>query len=240
MIILIIYFILKSRNYKNAYKIENNYFEIKTIRRIWKFNISELSEFYEIKGNISKLYTFQFGEKKFNIYYDDNTKELIDFFYENYFEDFYKKKKLEYDIENVQYPKRKKNKLRIHIILGIILFFYTVFSIVLSLKNGDYIIQVIIDSILFWQFWFIRLHRILNERKYFDKEGFHEIKYVIPYSEIRSIIEIEKKILTLRHPIIINYLKIITDAEELNIEDNISCNISYYKYIKEKIKQNKK
>lgn len=240
LIIILIYFISKSRIVRNAYKFENNTFKIKSIGRIKEFNINDLTEFYEKKERKKLIYIFQFGNKKFHVYYDENMKELIDFFYANHFEFFYQKKKKEYDSKIGRCPERKKSELPIHIIFGLILLCYTVLSIIGLLKNGNDYFTMVLGSIMVWQHWFIVLHRIRNMKKYFDNEGFHEKKYIIPYSEIKSIIQTEKKILTLRWPTIVDYLKIITDVEEIHIEDNISCNVSFYRYIQEKIKQNKK
>lgn len=240
LIIILIYFIFKSRIVRNAYKFENNTFKIKSIGRIKEFNINDLTEFYEKRERKKLIYIFQFGNKKFHVYYDENMKELIDFFYANHFESFYQKKKQEYDSGKGQCPERKISELPIHIIFGFILLCYTILSIIGLLKNGDDYLTMVLGSIMVWQHWFIGLHRIRNMKKYFNNEGFHEKKYIIPYSEIKSIIKTEKKILTLRWPTIVDYLKIITDVEEIYIEDNISCNVSFYRYIQEKIKQNKK
>lgn len=238
LILLIIYFIAKSRKVRNAYKIENNSFTIKSFGKIKEFNIKELTDFYEKKEGKNLIYIFQFGNKKIHIYYDENMKEIIDFFYANHFEFFYQKKKQEYDSGKERCPESKRNKLLIHIIYGSVLLCWTVLCVILFLKDSNEYLKFVILFIMFWQHWFIELHRIRNMKKYFNNEGFHEKKYIIPYSEIKSIIKTKKKLLTLRWPTTVDYLTITTDVEEIDIEDNISCNISFYRYIQEKLKLN--
>lgn len=238
LILLIIYFIAKSRKVRNAYKIENNYFTIKSFGKIKEFNIKELTDFYEKKEGKNLIYIFQFGNKKIHIYYDENMKEIIDFFYANHFEFFYQKKKQEYDSGKERCPESKRNELLIYIIYGSVLLCWTVLCVILFLKDSNEYLKFVILFIMFWQHWFIELHRIRNMKKYFNNEGFHEKKYIIPYSEIKSIIKTKKKLLTLRWPTTVDYLTITTDVEEIDIEDNISCNVSFYRYIQEKLKLN--
>lgn len=222
-----------------SFKIENGYLLVKQFFYIKKFDLKDLTDFYEKKQKKDTQYIFYFNKTKITIYSDKKTQLLIDYFFTNHFEDFYKKKYTQYELKQKEKPKKNIYLFLIyHIFYGVSLFLYAQKSILYGLNlGGKDLINIFFLTIIFIQVYIIEFSRLKNSYKFFDGEGLHLKKYVISYDEIKKVIEFEKKIASLRFPIYIKSLRIITEVEEIIMDDNLSSNVALYRYTREKIKQ---
>lgn len=233
-----IYCFIESIKLNKAYIIKNGHFISKQFFRTSKINLNKLTDFFIEKKDFQTFYIFCFSKKKYKIYQDKKTKVLIDYFLENYFEEFYKRKVYQFELSEY----KKSNKFFISLFLCIFSGFLLLLAGIIAIYKmlvlgGTDLIVIFFLTIMFFQEWGISLKQLLNSRIYFSKEGLHLKKYIIPYHEIKKIIEFEKKILSPRCPIYIKSLRVITEVEEIVIEDILTSNIVLYKYVREKINQ---
>lgn len=201
---IIIFYSFKERfSMLYKYKIENNDLIIKKIFKTETYNFNDLEKVLFPVLSKMDTFVFKFSQKNINIFYDKNTSQLLEYFYENNIKNIYEKKKNIFEntkcfinISNELTSLYRKIQL---FILFIISVFCSIDSFFERKNRIDYYILMVlfifsaISSAISFFKSFKKIKHSDLENEYIDKSGFHLMNSFIPFSEVEKIVKVISK-----------------------------------------------